>query len=612
VSKRPFRRVVTWAAACLTLAACGGDDPPPAPDASSQRSLAQGEIVGFAHAEHAAQAWKGIPFAKAPIGPLRWRAPLAPEPWSGQREALVSGAPCVQYDMTDSGAVSGDEDCLFLDVYAPRFAADAVPKDAARLPVMVWIHGGGNSIGSAEIYDAARLAAENEVIVVTIQYRLGVFGWLSHPALRAAAGNADDASGNFGTLDTIRALEWVRKHVSAFGGDPGNITIFGESAGGIDVFALLLSPRAKGLFHRAISQSGMLTSATRAQAENFIDAEDPGLAGSLSEFLLSHIIADGRAADREAAKPLLAAMTADETLAYLRGKSAAELISVFDGGAMGGMYFVPQILRDGHVIVDADPLEALRSAELHNAVPTIVGTNRDETLLFSMMGSPHVRRLFGIPIGFKDELAFRLGGEYGGLLWKAQGADQPAAAMRAGGRSDVWAYRFDWDEQGKLLWLDLDRLLGACHALDVLFVFGFTDLGRWTDNVFADVESAEQLSKRMRSYWTQFARSGDPGRGVGGDLPHWQPWELAEDAAKYLVFDSDAGGGLRMESAAVDVDRVVELLAEDPRFATTQARCEAFKDMVQFSGEFEPEDYEAFAGGACTDFPLPERPPLGG
>lgn len=607
-----FPRSVWLVPLVLSLSACSGGESTLAPDERSVRTLVEGEVVGFAHPDHEAHVWRGVPFAKPPVEELRWRAPLPPEPWEGRRSMLEVATECVQLDMRDPTIVVGEEDCLTLDVYAPRFDADAVPKGAAQLPVMMWIHGGGNSIGSAEVYDAARLAAEDDVIVFAIHYRLGVLGWLSHPALRDTAANPADASGNFGTLDTIRALEWIRDNAARFGGDPGNVTVFGESAGGINTFALLLSPRAKGLFHRAISQSGILVSTTRAEAENFVDAEEPGLPGSASEFLAGHLVSDGRAADREAAKGVLAGMEPAEVEAYLRGKSGAELLSVFEANLMGGMYFSPNVIRDGHVIVDRPALEALASPESHNAVPTIVGTNREETKLFAAFSSPHVRRWFGVPVGFRDADAFDRAGEYGGLLWKAQGADQPAEAMVRGGRRDVFGYRFDWDEQGDLGWLDLGRLLGSSHAVELLFVFGFTDLGRWTDNMYADLDTAERLSHQMRSYWTQFARTGDPGRGRAGDQARWAPWGPKAGVPKYLLLDTDAAGGLRMASEIVAVDDVVGRLEEDQRLVEMAERCTILRDLAQFSPNVTEDDYVAFASGACADDPLPDFPPLGG
>ncbi|MEE2664079.1 MAG: carboxylesterase family protein [Myxococcota bacterium] len=582
----------------LILLGCGGAEMPPEADPASRRTLVSGDVVGYSHPDRPAHVWKGIPFAKPPTAQLRWRAPVPPERWEGVRQATVSGNECVQLAMTDPTEITGDEDCLVLDVYAPRFAPDAVPTGRDRKPVMVFIHGGGNSIGSAVVYDASRLAVEGDVIVIPIQYRLGVLGWLSHPALRAGAATADDASGNFGTLDTIRALEWVRDNVARFGGDPDNVTIFGESAGGINVFALLLSPRANGLFHRAISQSGILMSTPVSQAEAFAD-DDPRDAGS-GEFLLRYLVHDGTAPDREAAKTALAALGHDEIEAYLRGKSTAELLAIFQDTMMGGMYFVPQIFRDGHVIRDAEPLEAFADPSGHNAVPTIAGTNREETKLFALAGSPNVSTLFGLPTRVNDQRGFDLEGEYGGLLWKAQGSDEPMAALRRAGREDIWSYRFDWDEEGSLLWLDLSKLIGASHAVEMLFVFGFTDLGRWTDSVFADPPSATRLSEQMRSYWTGFARTGNPGSGADGTLTTWEPWS----DGRYLLFDSADGGGLRMADETATVESVVARLESDDRVIDTEERCALYRGLVLWSGAFESEDYEAFVDGACKPWPL--------
>ncbi len=612
LARRSARALPNWLA-CIAALACSGEDAPPAPDPSSQRSVSGGAVVGTQPAGREAHAWRGLPFARPPLGPLRWRAPRAPEAWSGTREALHSGSACVQFDPTRSGRRIGSEDCLYLNVFAPRLLKGSLPSGAARLPVMFWIHGGGNTIGEGGSYDGSVLAAENGVIVVTVNYRLGVFGWLSHPALRASAEGPDDASGNFGSLDLIAALEWVRENIAAFGGDPERVTVFGESAGGINAYSLLLSPRARGLFQRALSESGMPISMTRSQAEGFADAEDAsarGMQGSSGEILLRLLERDGRAADRAAAKAALAAMSESEISSYLREKSPDDLLGVFQTALMGGMYFAPNLIRDGSVIPDAEPLELLKSGR-YNAVPFLAGTNREESKLFLAFGSPHVKRLFGIPLWIRDYERFHLNAEYGALLWKADGADEPAAAMRARQGASVFTYRFDWDEQGRLLWLDLSRLLGASHAIEILFVFGIRDLGPFTGAFYRDPDSAALLSRQMRSYWAQFAATGAPSRGQTDELPAWSAWNPAAGAPKSMLFDSALGGGLRMDPSAITRAQVLEQVAADARLSGPEQRCEIYRGFVQWSSALSPEQYEQIEAGACKAFPLEQRTPMG-
>ena len=204
------------------------------------------------------RAWLGIPYAEPPVGELRWTSPQDLQPWDGILIADEFCSGCTQYggyftymDPNTYGELVGSEDCLCLNIWRPATEED-------DLPVFFWIHGGGNSIGEAGlgVYDGANMAHNSNVIVVTVNYRLGPFGWFNHSALRT--GDALDDSGNFGTLDVIKALEWVSKNISHFGGNPDNVTIAGQSAGGYNVLSLMLSPLAEGLFHRAVVQSGPL------------------------------------------------------------------------------------------------------------------------------------------------------------------------------------------------------------------------------------------------------------------------------------------------------------------------------------------------------------------
>ena len=590
----------------LLLAGCSSQESTPTAAPETQREIAQGPLVGFSQA--GAHVWRGVPFAKPPVGDLRWRAPRKPEPWRGRFEALRFGAVCPQFDF--SGEPTGDEDCLTLNIYAP---ADARAEEGP-LPTMLFVHGGGNSIGDAKIYDASRLASENRLVVVVVQYRLGVFGWLSHGALREQAAGAEDASGNFATLDLIRSLEWVRDNIASFGGDPERVTIFGESAGGVNVYSLLLSPRAKGLFHGAIAQSGFVVSFSPAEAENATDDPDvAGVEGSSTELLLTLLEQDDRADDRESAKALLASMPSEEIRALLRGKTSPEILEAIGSAStkLGGMYFAPFVLRDGSVIVDREPLEALASGH-YNRVPVIVGTNRDEHRLFQAFSSPHVAHLGAMPLRIRDEHRYYLVTDYGSKLWKAGGADEPATAMSAN-QSRVFGYRFDWDEEPKILWLDLAELIGAGHAIELLFVFGGTNTKIADRMLLDDVPSAAELSRQMRSYWTQFAATGDPARGQQGDLPRWPAWASpgSGEGARYMVFDSPRDEGLYTSNATLTSRQVIDAVADDPRIENDEDRCEIYASFVQWSARMSPEEYESVAGGICQSYPVTRFAPGG-
>jgi para-nitrobenzyl esterase len=567
-------------------------------------------VVGYVD-ESGAHTWLGIPFAQAPTGELRWKAPRAPLPWSEPREALAFGAECIQFagplgSEAEVGSVVGSEDCLFLNIFAPALGPAERSPGSRGLPVMVWIHGGGNTIGSARVYNGSALALGERVIVVTLQYRLGIFGWLSHPALRPPETSAVDGSGNYGTLDLIRALEWVRDEIAVFGGDPDRVTVFGESAGGTNVFSLLLAPPARGLFQRAISESGSLSSVARAKAENYADADEKGHRRSSRELLVGLLLADEGATNRTDAQAKLAAWPPAKIGQYLRGKSPEELMALFDGKGLGGMYWVPQIIRDGAVIPGRDPLEVLRSGEFPR-VPVIFGTNRDEVKLFALAGSEHVTRAFGIPLWLNDERAYQLETEFPNRMWKVRGVDDPARAMASVAPGQVFAYRFDWDEERKLVFADLSKLVGAAHAVEIPFVFGGLNLGG-RGKYFFDPDrlpAAEALSRAIMSYWAEFARTGDPGGGTSGTLPRWQAWDAKRpNGVRMMILDTPADGGLRMSRESVTREGVLAEIASDPRFLGVEERCKVYRSLAERGDQFSRAEYEAVLNGDCAVYPL--------
>ena len=568
--------------AVLCLSACARTSGPPAPlpaaDPVTARTLPQGQILGYADAATGAHAWRAIPFAKPPVGALRWRAPRPPEAWTGQRLATGQAPWCPQIlNPLDGvkkeryGEIAGQEDCLYLNIYAPPMSAQAAAS--AKLPVMMWIHGGGNTWGRAEAYDGAALAARFKVVVVVVQYRIGALGWMAHAALREGGTLADDASPNFGTLDQIRALEWIAKDITVFGGDPGRVTIFGESAGGQNVAALLTSPRAKGLFHRAIVQSGSFDSTPIAEAEG-LTGDKPQAA----RLIAPKIVGAGQAVTGQTlrAAPLKAVFSAFKT-----DKGEIEPI---------------RIIADGLVL----PAQGLRSVldrpADFNAVPVITGTNRDEMKLFNALNPKYVTYVLGALPKARDPALYDAVSAYPSRNWRLNAVDRPATQMVAGGHAPVWAYRFDWDEEGKVLVTDLGHLLGAGHSLEIPFVFGhFHLLGSFDKYAFtkANAPGRLALSDAMMSYWVNFAATGDPGRGVDGRQPTWGAWTTTAGAPTLMLLDSPKGGGVRMSADRESATRIVSDLLADKRFATQADRCAALARMTQDNPDL------AAPAGAC-------------
>jgi len=609
--------VVVGIGALLWLRALAPESPAPPEaaalaDPATRRALPAGEVIGTL-GRYGGHVWRGIPYAAPPVGTRRWRAPEPPARWEGTREALAFSGHCPQLASrfagvdAEPGSLSGTEDCLYLNVYAPRFEPGAVPSAATRLPVMVWIHGGGNVIGLADFYDGGNLAVREGVVVVTLNYRLGPLGWFRHAALREGEVGAEGRSGNYGTLDLVRALEWVRDNVAAFGGDPQRVTIFGESAGGRDVVTLLLSPRAAGLFHRAIVQSGGTHIAPVAEAENFTDDAEPGDRNSSGEVIARMLMAAGEAESREAAKARVESMEPAALAAWLRARSPAELFASYQREAQEGLLDVPQLFADGAVLPAVDPLAQLASAGGWNRVPVMLGTNAHENALFLFPNPLYVRRWLGVVPRVVDEDLYLGTVAAMSRMWKATGADGPAAALRQT-EARIFVYRFDWDEEPSVLGLDLGRFLGAAHGFEIPFVFGHFDLGRAGNVVWSEANRAgrEALAARMMSYWAQFAYEGDPGQGRRGDLPRWTAWDGSPGAHNYAILDTDAGGGVRMGSEPVSVESALASVGADPRLDTPRERCWVYRELAAWSRGFSRERYDSLAG--CAEFPFDAFP----
>ncbi len=488
-----------------------------------------GAIQGVSTAEGGQRVFKGVPYAAPPVGPLRWTPPQPVSPWTGVRKADAFGPQCHQPQIFGDIVFDrpASEDCLYLNLWTPaRLQDDAAPP--AKLPVMVWIHGGGYQAGASHEprHDGTRLAGKG-VVLVTINYRLGVFGFFSHPAL--AADDPRGASGNYGLLDMIAALRWVRDNAAAFGGDPGNVTIFGESAGSFAVSTLMAAPQARGLFHKVIGESGApfassLSLATREAAN-----------GNGEKFGVS-----------------IGATTADA----LRGKTAEDVLAA---ATKWQPWFAPTV--DGVVITE--PVPATFAAGRQANVPLLAGWNADEARAGVVFGKETPTAA-----SFKAQTEKRFGAAADKLLdvyparTDAEALESAAAlagdlfigyatwkwleAHRATGDAPVYRYVFTrkipvpegHTVNGRPATADD---IGARHAGEIEYVFGTLDSVKGV--TWADADRT--LSDAMGTYWTNFARSGDPN---GNALPEWSPGQRG---------GADAGRGhgevLRLDSAITPI-----------------------------------------------------------
>ena len=439
----------------------------------------------------------GIPYAAPPVGELRWKPPAPAAKWKGVRKAAEFGPRCMQSpvftDMVfrDSG---GSEDCLTLNVWTPAKSA------SAKLPVMVWIYGGGFVAGAtSEQRQDGSVLAQQGVVVVSMNYRLGIFGFFVHPELAAESGR--NSAGNYGLHDQVAALHWVQENIAEFGGDPGNVTIFGESAGSFSVSAQMASPLAKGLFQKAIGESG-------------------------GAFSSSGLPFDPLAVREEKDTKLVTSTLGAKTLAELRAMPAQKLLDAFFKPG-GGFDFGPDI--DGYFLPQSP--EAIFASGKQNDVPLLAGWNRDEGH-FAQDKKPNLESLkataqkeFGdkaaeflrLYPAKTDAEAARAMKDFSGDQFIAWSAWRWIEAQSKTGKQPIYRYRFDLSLPGDVG----EPLLGAYHSAEIEYVFGQLDskahrLWRPKDR---------QLSLELQKYWTDFARNGNPN---GPGLPDWPVYSAAD------------------------------------------------------------------------------------
>ena len=544
-------------------------------------STSSGKVQGYL--ENKVINYDDIPYAKPPVGDLRWKAP---------REILDSERViekkdnnfCIQEPSSMGGApgegiLAGSEDCLYLDVKTPK------KKSSELLPVMFWIHGGGNTSGLKDLYDYSTIVNRHDVIVVTINYRLGAFGWFTHPSIQGNQQGLDKAS-NFGTLDIIQALKWVNKNIELFGGNSNNITIFGESAGGHNVLSLMVSPLAKGLFNKAISQSGYTTSASTGEAFA-IDETHPTFNHTSNE-VVKRLIGNHESLSSEDLYKRLLGLSAEEFFSEYSDKSNLE---------------VPLLTNDGIVI----PLEGLEKALSNSShlsdVPFMAGSNRDEVKLwigtaeyfvkldYSFFGS-----ILGIPrVTLKDEDAFEAFNYYRSEAWKIRGVIEPISSLNKAGNNNTYAYRFDWDDHRRFIVADFKKLIGASHGTEISLVTGNNKLVEgYGFLIYPNGPSKRFISKNMMKFWSNFAKDGKP--GISSNGIEWNSYNHLQDSKKFMILDNKKN--MKMVDSETTYQSLVKELNNDKRVNELE-RCVILYQMGTFVGNDILDEISKYANFSC-------------
>ncbi len=514
-----------------------------------------GELQGVA--DGGVVSYKGIPFAAPPVGGLRWRPPQPAAHWTSVRQAAEFGADCMQGRFGPPPPASGSapasgarpspaasaerapsEDCLFVNVWSP---ASATP--GAKLPVMFWIYGGGFVFGSsASPNTSGAQFAKQGVVLVAPNYRVGRFGFFAFPALGQE--HPDEPKGNYAYMDQIAALKWVQKNIAAFGGDPGNVTIFGFSAGGVSVHSLLASPMARGLFQKAIVESGGSRDSVLTARPMSRDGSDPNYPVSAETIGINFARSMGIEGTDQAALAKLRSLTAEEVL---RGATAQP-------GANAPSYETTPIL-DGKLVTET--AETAYKAHRQPRLPIMLGSNSADTAgnrikaatkeqLFARFGqwSAQAKAAYD-PDGSGDlaTMVAKANDDFG----QAEPARFAASAFAANG-SPAYLYRFSYVQTGMRETLRA----GAPHGGEIGFVFGTLGTGGFGPPVPPTPQDME-VSRLAQSYWVNFARTGDPN---GAGMPAWPRYDPKKDSIFDFRPDGTAGAGPDPWKARLDVTQL--------------------------------------------------------
>lgn len=527
------------------------NDMHPIPDTIT---LSHGSLQGIHLPETGALAWFGVPYARPPVGELRWRAPREPESWTGVRLAQDYG-PCSLQNGPDG--VVGNEDCLYLNVWRPD-------QEETDLPVFVYLHGGGNISGSGRDFPGGELARDTRSIVVTVNYRLGALGFFRHPALRS--GDPQDDSGNYGLLDAIQALRWVQQHIASFGGDPSNVTLAGQSAGARNALAAYLSPLGRGLFQQLFILSGGMTTASCELGETKAREIVAELAQRSDKALDAVDTVD--AAEAQAWLAAQSDQAIDDWLYRQEGTAFAEAIK--DTGLR--MSAFPHLFEDG-VVIPVGGFTAL-SSDTHPPLPAVLGSNATEFSGFALshpLFAPLAQE--GISSGNAAlQQLYEAAIQHGSELYAGFNVEEVASQLlHANANMPVYGYRFGWGLQDDVIDPTARLLLGAPHGADLPFYTGdFSEMEHSYPGaaVTSDNEPGRiALLSLMWGYLRQFLHTKNPN---GATLPEWSRLQENPGSATVQWLDATANEALVHPISGLCRQDILANLEADERLTPEQ------------------------------------------
>jgi para-nitrobenzyl esterase len=470
-----------------------------------------GAIDGKNYEQYGTLGWLGVPYAAPPVGELRWKAPREPDAWTGIRTTKEFAVSSLQLS---GETIAGSEDSLYLNIWRTN-------TTSSKLPVMVFLHGGGNMTGSGKDFQGEQLAYNTNSIIISVNYRLGALGFFQNAAMKS--GNSLDDSGNYGLLDAFRALQWVQDNIEDFGGDTGNVTLAGQSAGARNVLAALISPLSKGLFQKAAAFSGGLTTAAPEEGEQ-----------KSADALVKLLVQEGTVTSIEHARTWIGKQSQAQLASYLRELPADKLVTVYGSTAIRMQPF-PHLFRDGTVI-PREGFDAINSGN-YAQVPVLLGSLETEFSSFAF-GDPYFVPSFHDETLFTDETKakqYAAALNYGSEVYAGFNTERVAERLTSeAGQPPVYAYRFAWGTQAGVIAERLQTLLGAPHGADMDFYTGHADgvVALFPEGYFSEQNKPgrEALSGAMAAYLKQFLYTGNPGRGGSSELAEWTPWSKDAEA----------------------------------------------------------------------------------